>query len=253
MSESDLRYQDLEAKVERLTAQVRRLRDAHDVQNLVGRLSFLLEVGDYEAMVQFVAQKTPGVTIEQGARGVFEGVEGARRSMIDIERDFEAQHGRAMRRLFPDKHLEHDSWGKVESELLGTPVVEVAGDGQTARGTWTSLMAGAKAYEHSDKPVALWIWWKTAIDFVKEDGQWKIWHWQKQPLFATPYDKSWVDEFGPVPADPAAMTMGADHGGSPDRPTTSRYNRYSYTRDPKNTPEPPEAYETFREPGSYAS
>ena len=55
MSESDLRYQDLEAKVERLTAQVRRLRDAHDVQNLVGRLSFLLEVGDYEAMVQFVA------------------------------------------------------------------------------------------------------------------------------------------------------------------------------------------------------
>jgi hypothetical protein len=250
MGESDSRLQDLEVTVERLTAELERVRDAQAVQNLAGRLAYLYEVGDYEAMLEYVAEKTPGVTVEQGARGVFEGFEGARRSMIDVERAFEAQHGRSMRRIFPDLHFEHDSWGKVESELIGTPVVEVAEDGQTARGTWTSFMCVAKAYDTSERPFAAWVWWKTAIDFVKEDGHWKIWHWQKQPLFVTPYDKSWVEQFGPLPVNAANMPP---HSGSPDRPPTSAYNRYSFTRDPRNTPAPPAPYETFIESDSYAS
>lgn len=243
----------LEQKVDRLTALLQRDQDVRDIQNIVGKLAYLYEAGMYEKRLDFIARKTPGVTVEIGARGVFEGIDGARRALVDVEKSFEKSHAAGMKKIFPNVKFASDHAGMLETELLGTPVIEVAGDGQTARGQWTSLMAVGKTHEEDPKPQALWIWWKTSIDFVKEDGEWKVWHYLKNPIFATPYTKDWVENSLGLPPVPEPGTQkGIPGHGTPDRATTKAYDSYRITRTPRLEPKPPEPYKTFDPKDSYS-
>lgn len=243
----------LEQKVDRLTALLQRDQDVRDIQNIVGKLAYLYEAGMYEERLKFIARKTPGVTVEIGARGVFEGVDGARRALVDVEKSFERSHAAGMKKTYPHIKFAGDHAGMLETELLGTPVIEVAGDGKTARGQWISLMAVGKTHEDDAKPQALWIWWKSSIDFVKEDGEWKIWHYLKNPYFATPYDKDWVENSLNLPPVPEPGTMkGIPGHGAPDRPTTKAYDSYRITRMPRLEPKPPEPYQTFDPKDGYS-
>ncbi len=65
--------------------------------------------------------------------------------------------------------------GCLVNHPVSTGLVEVAGDGKTAKGLWYSI-----AQETTAKPdgtaEALWMPGKLAFDFVKESGGWKIWH-----------------------------------------------------------------------------
>lgn len=78
---------------------------------------------------------------------------------------------------------------------MDTPVLEVAGDGLTAKGCWTSS-------GHETTPNGLdgkngearWRWARYAADFVKEpDGTWKIWHLVCVELFSTPWNEPWTN------------------------------------------------------------
>lgn len=222
--------EDMEKKIELLTLKIQRIEDVNAIQNLMSKMDFLYEAGMYEERMAYIAKKTPGVTIEIGARGVFEGYESARRTLVDTEKYYEQSHAAGMKKAFPDIKFPSDFAGKFESNLLGTPVIEVAGDGKTAKGVWISLMTVGKTHDNQDKPQAMWIWWKIGADFVKEDGEWKIWHYVKNPVYATSYDKSWVDNaiaratgsgFGPgagpapVAGAVAGAGMAANTGGTP--------------------------------------
>jgi len=60
-----------------------------------------------------------------------------------------------------------------------TPVIEVAGDGKTAKGIWYSIGLAVNGNIGADGKTSIstgWMWEKYAVDFVKEDGKWKIWH-----------------------------------------------------------------------------
>jgi hypothetical protein len=263
----------LERKVEDLILKIQRMEDINAIQNIMGKMFYLYEAGMYEERMKYIAQKTPGVTIEIGARGVFEGYESARRTLVDTERYYENSHAEGMRKLFPNIDFPSDFAGKFESNLLGTPVIEVAGDRKTAKGVWISLMTVGKTHENDPKMNAMWIWWKIGADFVKEDGEWKIWHYVKNPVYATTYDKSWVDNamaratsagFGPAAAPVTGATLGtgaapdsgkalpqSSHGTTADRSTSELYNSYSITGEAKLIPKPPEPYETFNEEDAY--
>lgn len=279
----------LKANLEENARQIQRMEDINAIQNLMGKMDNLYEAGMYEERMAYIAEKTPGVSMEVGARGVFEGYESVRRSLVDTEYYFEKSHSAGMRKLFPDIDFPSDFAGKYESNLLGTPVIEVAGDGKTAKGVWTSLMTVGKTHENDPKMSAMWIWWKIGADFVKEDGQWKIWHYVKNPVYATDYSNSWVDSavaratgagFGPdgggegvkdddaapgsAPADgqqakPASGGTTQDnkgnvtpsHGTMADRPTSKLYWSYRITKEAQLVPKPPEPYETFDEKDAY--
>ena len=56
---------------------------------------------------------------------------------------------------------------------MTTPIIEVAKDGETAKGLW--LMYGAETMKKEDGKVsAYWAAGQFAMDFIKEDGEWKI-------------------------------------------------------------------------------
>lgn len=58
---------------------------------------------------------------------------------------------------------------------INTPYIRLAGDGKTARGLFYSI--GEESYGSANgEASAYWMNEKVAVDFVKEDGEWRIWH-----------------------------------------------------------------------------
>lgn len=69
------------------------------------------------------------------------------------------------------KRLTDNGEGSFSVAPLRTPAIQVAGDRQSAKGIWYSM--GLAACDGGD---VVWVCKKVAVDFLKEDGRWKIWH-----------------------------------------------------------------------------
>ena len=75
---------------------------------------------------------------------------------------------------------------------VDTPIVVVSEDGQTASGLWTS--AGVDTWREGDAhPEGYWRWGKYVVDFIFEDGAWKIWKLRFNPYFQTKYNVLWTE------------------------------------------------------------
>lgn len=138
--------------------------------------------------------------------------------------------------------------GQMFVHTLATPMIVVAEDGQTARGLWDS--PGHETY-NAENGLGDWVWGRTAADFIKEDGVWKIWHYHWYRTFRSPYDTCWtkVDQRGSsVAPQKSSMDLVRNLGGDPDRilPTT-----WWHTYSPNDFVEPipftPQPYETWTE------
>lgn len=158
--------------------------------------------------------------------------------------------------------------GKLILHCTTTPVIEVAGDGDTAKGVW--IMAGTESgltdpeaakeipdYMYSPGDVlgkkvwAHWVWCKYAIDFLRQDGEWKIWRFRCYELARAPFEENWVS-FGGKNQDAFELDLmyfGDD--GRPvfmpaaDEPVPTPYNPYSPTAKQTLEPQPPTPYDTF--------
>ena len=66
--------------------------------------------------------------------------------------------------------------GTMYEHPLSTPVIEVAGDGLTAKGVWWSQgPAAGRRGPGEDVPIeAFWSYIKYACDFIREDEGWRI-------------------------------------------------------------------------------
>lgn len=227
-----------------LARRVQRTEDQHRIQNLMSRLVYLNEAGLVEDILSLFAQQTPGVTVQIGRRGVFEGLEGARRTMIETARIMNSANGAGVRRAFPNLAISDDRTGMQEILALSSPLVEVSGDGRTAKGMWTAPGAQTQFSTEANGPGAFWVWIKFAVDFVREGRDWRIWHYNLLPLFRTSYDRSWVEASATPLRTPPGMPR-------PDRPTNEFFQSYDARSAPRLVPRPPEPYETFSETFSY--
>ena len=88
--------------------------------------------------------------------------------------------------------------------------------------------------------VAYWIWGLYAIDFIKEDGEWKFWHFRIPHLLLCDYHHSWVE------LDREVMGGDIENDGRPkaDRPST--YDPVFYSREKQTNMffAPPRPYKT---------
>jgi hypothetical protein len=76
------------------------------------------------------------------------------------------------------------SAGKFTVHPVGTPVIAVADDGQTAKATFTSFGFEGDA----------WCYGKYANSYIKIDGKWYIWHMKWLRCFKTSFYKAWYDQ-----------------------------------------------------------
>lgn len=224
------RFSELESTAKRQQRELERFQAIHEIQNLMSRFEYLHTANQYAKIAEMFAKKTPGVAAHIELLGNWEGNQGIRR--LYGQDGFYASRGGT------------DRTGTLVVQTNTTPVIEVAGDGKTAKGVWTS--PGFATIRTPDgKFRANWGWYKYGVDFVKEDGEWKFWHFRSSPLFHSPYEKSWVDV---ADSSPHRETMLPQHEA--DTPADEWYG-WGPDVVPANHPLPPEPYETFDDQKAY--
>jgi hypothetical protein len=143
-------------------------------------------------------------------------------------------------------------FGMAFMHTLTTHVIEVAEDGATAKGVWIS--PGYTTMPTFEKLQAYWHWDRYAVDFIKEDGQWKIWHFFVGREFTCRYDKSWVDTgVDGEEAYELALEVFRQWPGYNEyrQEPINTFSSYSPFEVPRLQPRLPEPYATFSETFSY--
>jgi hypothetical protein len=166
--------------------------------------------------------------------------------------------------------------GEFAMHTSTTAVVEVAGDGKTAKGVFYSPGVGLVPHVNGQSATVggIFFWEKYAADFVKENGKWKIWHMGMYYDFTPQFPDSMTERLGNgVKAEQAAGGPGGP-GGAPQQgadankekgekmtaeeiakggmlPNPYKYPSWSPTRKNIIVPKFPEPYYTFSETFSY--
>jgi hypothetical protein len=208
--------------------QIQQLIDIHQIQNLMSRYEYVHVAGPHPEEADLFAQRTPDVKLEIANLGVWDGIESIRR-WYKGNSDHADKHGRI---------------GQLHLHTLTTPVIEVAGDGKTAQGVWISPGVETGPMPGSSEVLAAWQWVKYGVDFIIEDGEWKIWHFHIYRIFFASYNKSWAEG----PQRPSFVTLPDEI--KPNRPPTYEW-QYSPQVAPENVPAPPTPYETWDDSRSY--
>ncbi|WP_231634806.1 nuclear transport factor 2 family protein [Novosphingobium sp. KN65.2] len=244
----------LEAKVAELQKTAQANADRADVENLFSRYMYLHNAFQDNQIVSLWAKKgTPDIRSQYSNLGVYTNWD----SIMSYHRD----------RPSPI--------GKLLFHYVTTPVIEVAGDGQTAKGLWivNGLESGLTDPEHAknmpdwmfEKEMVdgkkVWmhnVYLKFGIDFIKQDGQWKIWHFHCFEVARAPYGMGWIP-FAAAAQDDSfnvdLMYMGDD--GKPvfmpkaDGPASVPNNTYRTDTAQRLEARPPEPYRTFSETFAY--
>lgn len=140
--------------------------------------------------------------------------------------------------------------GLLTEHATTTSLIEVADDGQTAKGIWIS--PGHETFPIPGQvPAAMWSWGRYAIDFVKEGGEWKFWHFHILTTFRTPFETSWVDNaLNPAPGSVTPEGETPPGMPVPSRPVTVNLP-YRPDRAPQLVPEPPAPFATFADVRSF--
>ena len=151
-----------------LLARVQRLEDTLEIQKVQAKYLHYLFKRKYDRVVdECFAKDVPDVSVEFSDSGVYRGLDSVRK----LYEAFEAT------RQIPGFFILH---------MTVNPVIEVAKDGLSARSHW--LSPGASG---SDKS-ASWIWGPYYVDYVREDGEWRIAHTNLAALFRNRYETSWA-------------------------------------------------------------
>jgi hypothetical protein len=98
-------------------------------------------------------------------------------------------------------------------------IVDVAPDGKTAQGRWYGTFHGALPRGGQLRALIGYGIWE--MDYIKEDGVWKIWKLLFCDIFSTPLEEGWVKT--PFINNPPAKVRPPQVRGKDIRPYPSGY------------------------------
>jgi hypothetical protein len=234
------------ASYEKELKRLQRALDYAEIQNVFALHEYYHHVPSEEIEMIF-AKKQPDVSFAQNW-GVWVGLESIKKYYRTESKEELQKQLDALRKWCPDipNDIKYARACRMGFHMLTTPIIEVAEDGETAKGMWYTpgFMTGFD--EKTGKWSAAWMYEKYAVDFIKEDGKWKIWHFSVYMDFSCPYEKSWVE------ASEEQRLAGTPPPTAPIKPDLPPpgYKTYS-TRELWQMPRPPEPYRTFSETFSY--
>ncbi len=236
-----------------LEQRIQRALDIAEVQNVMSRHAYYHSVGYHLQELQDIWVKEGGDWAETASfgqnHGYWVGMKRIKQVYGDLNEANRKKNLARVSELYPEVENKRDNEGigSMIMHTLTTAIIEVAGDGKTAKGMWYS--PGQVTEVGSDgRPVAMWMWEKYGVDFAKEDGKWKLWHIHMYTDFAVPPGKSWTD-----PATKSDFSFGDTVEMPPEmKPDIEEitYKEWSPTTVPQLTPMP-EPYHAFSETFSY--
>ncbi len=149
--------------------------------------------------------------------------------------------------------MDYRAFNEEAMHLLTTPVIEVAEDGQSARGLWYTPGTIFSTLNPQKAREGMWMYERYGADFVKEDGEWKYLNLRVCPDVTAPMDcEPWYVENprrpGPPPSDggdgAAPPPPGGPGGGMMLKIPGPLYNELTMTQVPQASPAIPEPYKT---------
>lgn len=235
-----------------------RALDVQEIQNVMSKHQ-LIRDNIEELDTIWVKQDGPYAETAKWTQpmGIWEGKESIMSYYGTAAREGEIETLKAINKLYPDIKVVPENYG-IGTWGVNSPtnaVIEVAGDGKTAKGLWesngpyiSSSVVDGKLEVHGT-----WFWRKYAVDFIKEDGQWKIWHMNLVYDISSALDAPYGMDYTKYQA-PESDTYGG--GGVPGLPPPTKanpdpYQNWSPLRPPQNQPGIPEPYCSFNETFSY--
>lgn len=235
-----------------LEEMVSRWEDRREIQNLMGRYTYaLLLKQEKDIFDTFWCRKAERPTLGLND-GYYIGYD-------DVHSYYDALHRKTLLRTklimqdFADKAqgMTEDALygcGVLDHKPLGNQIIEIAADGQTAKGFW--YVVGKQDEYGASGPLSYWTFGMFGVDFVWEDGQWRIWHLTYVEDIHTPCGESWTADPKERPANPVYASMAAFEMPAPTKQVCVR-TLYSPTREFTRTLPLPEAYTTFADTFSY--
>jgi ketosteroid isomerase-like protein len=150
-----------------LLARAQRLADAAEIKRLQCIYGYYLDRSDWDAVLDVL---TDDVVAEYGNSGVYRGKAQVRALLYGIG------YGKSGLRV-----------GQLRDHIQLQPVVDVAPDGQTARGRWKALVLLGQYGDY-----ARWQTGPYENEYRRENGRWKISriHWYE--TFTVPYEGGWT-------------------------------------------------------------
>jgi len=237
-----------------LEQKVQKALDVQEVTNVMGRHAYYHSVGYHLQELKEIWVKESGTYAATASfgqnHGYWVGIKRIRQVYGEMnEKNRKTNLERVSQRYPNVKNVkENEGVGSLIMHTLTTAIIEVAGDGKTAKGMWYSP-GQVTEIGKDGKPMAMWMWEKYGADFAKEDGKWKLWHIHMYTDFAVTPGKNWTD--------PAVSGSPFSSGDTVETPpemradiTETTYKEWSPTTVPQFIPMP-EPYNTFSETFSY--
>lgn len=213
-----------------------------EVQNTMSKHAYYYAAGKIEEEFENIWVKEDGKYAATASKGKITGLSELKKMTLERKHENEKKALEEMSRIYPEIKNVPENLG-VGTDLVihtqTTPVIEIAGDGKTAKGVWYSPGIGLTPHfrDGKVKVEGIFFWEKYGADFVKEDGRWKIWHMQMVYDFLPGIDKKWTD----FENDDSQTT---ENAGWPPK-------TWSPKTIPALSPRLPEPYYTFSETFSY--
>jgi hypothetical protein len=241
--------------------------EALQVQNTYSKHAY------YHSLPQLYCQELDDIWVKQGgpndktaswrnAGGIWEGMSKIRDWYCNATTENLKISLEKISKIYPEiknvpENLGAGSGWAIHTQT--TPIIEIAGDGQTAKGMWYSpgIMANTAIVKGKVEVSGGWFWEKYGVDFIKEDGKWKIWH---IGMYYDPTPPGWgatMNVMGEANADKVAK--GEQNQAeqkikelmAPTKPNPDPYKTWEPKSVMKLAPKFPEPYYTFSETFSY--
>ncbi len=222
--------------------------DIHEINNLMSLHAWYHAALMHDVEIEEIWSKRDDIVLWFEASGRFDGPEAIK-----------AGYGRTLSR--------EATRGFFSWHTITTPVVEVAADGETAKGVWYT--PGIAGFFPEGKSNFNWMFEKYGVDFIREDGVWKIWHMHVYSDIGWSLGET-IDADGSMGGVPEVLkaigSLGAPvsqskaTSGKADGPAVTKkpsaagepYKTLSPTTEIELRPRPPVPYKTWSETWSYA-
>jgi hypothetical protein len=227
------KLEELEKIVREQARRIERMEVVNEVQNLLSRYVNYHSASKQIETANLFCRHTPGIRLIFNGH-IYDGWEG-------VERHF----------IYRMSEAEEDLRGRIYWHDVVSPLIEVASDAMSAK-CIVSTHGAETGWNLDGSLKSLWSWGKYRFDFLKEDGQWRIYRLEFHQCINTPYEgKGWTEEpcYDLIGTAPASLRENMNPLSMPNRITKKPYLPLSLDTadcDLHNLiPELPEPYATY--------
>jgi len=200
------------------TDKYQRALDVQEIQNVMSRHAYYYSAGQHKRELEELWALDMADVCWHSDEGYWIGKDLIWEYYVDYFDEFRATDLKAFVELHPQIEFSDENLGSgtFMFHTNTTPVIEVAEDGKTAKGLWYSV--GKLVQTPGGKQSPMNMWERYGVDFLKVDGEWKIWHFFVHTDISAGPGQSWAADDMKMPGggEPGAMPEGFEPGAMPD-------------------------------------